>query len=74
VPIVVTGFEPLDLLQGLHMVLTALEEGRTGVENQYRRSVRREGNVPAQRLLDRFLSLATGSGRASALFRRAAYV
>jgi hydrogenase expression/formation protein HypD len=53
VPIVVTGFEPLDLLQGLHMVLTALEEGRAGVENQYRRSVRREGNVPAQRLLDR---------------------
>jgi hydrogenase expression/formation protein HypD len=53
VPIVVTGFEPLDLLQGLHMALAALEEGRSGVENQYRRSVVREGNVPAQRLLDR---------------------
>ncbi|MBN1607099.1 MAG: hydrogenase formation protein HypD [Polyangiaceae bacterium] len=53
VPIVVTGFEPLDLLQGLHMVLTALQQHRAGVENQYRRSVRREGNVPAQRLLDR---------------------
>jgi hydrogenase expression/formation protein HypD len=53
VPIVVTGFEPLDLLQGLHMVLAALEEGRGGVDNQYRRSVRREGNIPAQRLLDR---------------------
>ena len=52
-PIVVTGFEPLDLLQGLHMLVCALEEGRTGVENQYRRCVRREGNLPAQALVAR---------------------
>jgi hydrogenase expression/formation protein HypD len=51
VPIVVTGFEPLDLLQGIHMTLKALEEGRWGVENQYSRSVNRAGNVPAQRLI-----------------------
>jgi hydrogenase expression/formation protein HypD len=51
VPIVVTGFEPLDILQGLHMALKALEEGRRGVENQYARSVRREGNVQAQQLI-----------------------
>ncbi len=51
VPIVVTGFEPLDLLQGIYMTLEALEEGRWGVENQYSRSVCREGNVAAQRLL-----------------------
>jgi hydrogenase expression/formation protein HypD len=51
IPIVVTGFEPLDLLQGTHMTLKALEEGRWGVENQYSRSVSREGNTPAQRLL-----------------------
>jgi hydrogenase expression/formation protein HypD len=51
VPIVPTGFEPLDLLQGLHMLLTMLEEGRVGVENQYVRSVTREGNPHAQRLL-----------------------
>ncbi len=51
VPIVVTGFEPLDLLQGIYMTLKALEEGRWGVENQYTRSVSREGNVPAQRLV-----------------------
>jgi hydrogenase expression/formation protein HypD len=49
VPIVVTGFEPLDLLEGLHLTLRALEDGRWGVENQYRRAVRREGNVEAQR-------------------------
>ena len=51
VPIVVTGFEPLDLLQGILMTVEALEEGRVGVENQYTRSVTREGNRPAQDLL-----------------------
>jgi hydrogenase expression/formation protein HypD len=39
------------LLQGIYMTLRALEEGRWGVENQYTRSVTREGNVPAQRLV-----------------------
>lgn len=52
VPIVVTGFEPLDLMQGLFMTVAALEAGRFGVENQYSRSVRREGNVPARRMID----------------------
>jgi hydrogenase expression/formation protein HypD len=51
VPIVVTGFEPVDILQGVLMCVTQLEEGRFDVENQYARSVRREGNVPAQELL-----------------------
>ena len=51
VPIVVTGFEPLDLLQGIYMTVQALEEGRYGVENQYARLVTRAGNLPAQRLL-----------------------
>jgi hydrogenase expression/formation protein HypD len=51
VPIVVTGFEPLDLVQGIHMTIAALEDGRVGVENQYARCVTREGNRPAQRLL-----------------------
>lgn len=51
VPIVVTGFEPVDILQGVLMVVTQLEQGRAEVENQYARSVRREGNQPAQRLL-----------------------
>jgi hydrogenase expression/formation protein HypD len=51
VPIVVTGFEPLDLLQGILMTVEMLEEGRWGVENQYVRAVRPEGNVAAQALL-----------------------
>jgi hydrogenase expression/formation protein HypD len=48
VPIVVTGFEPLDILEGILMTATQLEEGRHEVENQYSRAVRREGNRPAQ--------------------------
>jgi hydrogenase expression/formation protein HypD len=51
VPLVVTGFEPLDVLQGIYMTVRQLEEGRHEVENQYSRSVRREGNVPAQKLI-----------------------
>jgi hydrogenase expression/formation protein HypD len=48
VPIVVTGFEPIDILEGIAMLVRQLEEGRAVVENQYTRSVRREGNVAAQ--------------------------
>jgi len=51
VPIVVTGFEPLDLLQGILMTVQQLEGGRAQVENQYTRAVRREGNVAAQKLI-----------------------
>jgi len=48
VPIVVTGFEPLDILEGILMTVSQLEENRHEVENQYSRAVRREGNRPAQ--------------------------
>ena len=51
VPIVVTGFEPLDILQGIHMCVRQLEEGRSQVENQYRRTVSREGNPSALALM-----------------------
>ncbi len=51
VPIVVTGFEPVDILQGVYMTVKQLEEGRSDVENQYARSVRREGNTLARKLL-----------------------
>jgi len=50
-PIVVTGFEPLDLLQGIKSAVLQLEEGRAEVENAYQRAVTQEGNVPAQQML-----------------------
>jgi hydrogenase expression/formation protein HypD len=53
IPIVVTGFEPLDLLHGLYLCIRQLEEGRAEVENQYSRSVRRDGNGIAQDILRR---------------------
>ncbi|MBN1433132.1 hydrogenase formation protein HypD [Candidatus Fermentibacterales bacterium] len=53
VPIVVTGFEPLDILQGIHMCVLQLEKGVAGVENQYGRAVRPEGNPAARALMDR---------------------
>ena len=48
VPIVVTGFEPLDLLEGIRLAVAQLEAGRAEVENQYSRAVTRAGNLPAQ--------------------------
>jgi hydrogenase expression/formation protein HypD len=51
IPIVVTGFEPLDILQGIFMCVKQLEEGRFEVENQYSRSVRKEGNLAAQKII-----------------------
>src|SRR3954468_7879242 len=52
VPIVVAGFEPLDLLEAINMLIIQLEEGRCEVENQYARSVTRYGNLPAQRAVE----------------------
>jgi len=52
VPIVVTGFEPLDLMQGIAMCIAQLEHGRAELENQYARSVRPSGNLAARRLME----------------------
>jgi hydrogenase expression/formation protein HypD len=51
VPIVITGFEPIDLLEGILMVVAQLERGTATVENQYVRAVSSEGNVPARDLI-----------------------
>jgi len=79
VPIVVTGFEPLDLLQGILMLLTQLEEGRWQVENQYTRSVRPDGNLRAQALISEVFEVTDHAWRGigvipqSGLRLRAAY-
>lgn len=51
VPIVVTGFEPLDVLEGIRRTIIQLETDRAEVENAYPRAVNREGNLPAQNIL-----------------------
>ncbi len=57
VPIVVTGFEPLDILEGIWMAVRQLEEGRAEVENQYVRAVRRIGAPAAQEVVQRVFRL-----------------
>ncbi|MFC4119867.1 hydrogenase formation protein HypD [Nonomuraea zeae] len=63
VPIVVTGFEPLDLLEGILMAVRQLEEGRFEVENQYARAVRRDGNTFARDALRRVFRVSDQTWR-----------
>jgi hydrogenase expression/formation protein HypD len=58
VPIVVTGFEPVDLLQGIYMAVKQLEEGVARVENQYARVVQREGNGYAKDMINQVFEVA----------------
>ncbi len=57
VPIIITGFEPLDILEGIWLCVRQLEAGRHEVENQYVRSVKREGTIPARDLVARVFRL-----------------
>ncbi len=68
VPIVVTGFEPLDILQGVLMCVEQLEAGRHEVQNQYARSVRPEGNRPALRQIAEVFRIVPRKWRGSARF------
>ena len=63
VPIVVTGFEPLDILQGVLMTVQQLESGRAEVENQYARAVSRAGNQPAQDLIKKVFKVVARKWR-----------
>ena len=73
VPIVVTGFEPLDLLHGIAMTVEALEAGRWGVENQYRRAVCREGNIPAQQTMQQVFEVCDRQWRGIGRIPRSGY-
>lgn len=63
VPIVVTGFEPVDLLQGILMAVKQLEKGEVRVENQYARVVQREGNGFAQQTIHEVFEVSDRSWR-----------
>jgi len=73
VPIIVTGFEPLDLLQGIYMTVKALEEGRAELENQYVRAVTRTGNGPAQKLLKQVFQATDRQWRGIGLIPNSGY-
>jgi hydrogenase expression/formation protein HypD len=73
VPVVVTGFEPLDLLQGMAMAVRQLEEGRADVEIQYARVVRPEGNVVARRAVEEVFEVADREWRGLGPIARSGY-
>jgi len=52
IPQVVAGFEPVDILLGIYMLLKQIEEGRCEVENEYKRVIKRKGNIKAKRVME----------------------
>ncbi|AFZ42791.1 hydrogenase expression/formation protein HypD [Halothece sp. PCC 7418] len=63
IPIVVTGFEPVDILQGIYLCIQQLESGRYEVENQYMRSVSYQGNDRAQKLIQEIFEVVSRQWR-----------
>jgi hydrogenase expression/formation protein HypD len=57
VPVVITGFEPVDILQGIFHAIKMLEQGKYDVYNAYSRAVTKEGNVPAKKLLEEVFTI-----------------
>ena len=73
VPIVITGFEPVDLLEGILMTVRQLEQGRAEVGNQYARAVAREGSVAARRMIARVFDIADRSWRGIGIIPKSGY-
>jgi hydrogenase expression/formation protein HypD len=73
VPIVITGFEPIDLLEGILLTVRQLEQGRSEVENQYARAVSREGNVPARKMIAQVFDIADRSWRGIGIIPKSGY-
>ncbi|WP_031433576.1 hydrogenase formation protein HypD [Methylomarinum vadi] len=70
IPIVITGFEPVDILQGLYLCIKQLEENRHEVENQYQRIVTQAGNQPAQQLLQQVFDVVDQNWRGLGIIPR----
>ena len=73
VPIVITGFEPLDLLQGILWTIRQLESGRAVVENPYARAVRRDGNPASRQLIDDVFEVCDRKWRGIGLIEQSGY-
>jgi hydrogenase expression/formation protein HypD len=73
VPIVVTGFEPIDMLEGVLRVVQQLESGRAEVENQYSRAVRREGNPASKKLIEEVFEVCDRKWRGVGLIPNSGY-
>ncbi len=73
VPMVITGFEPLDLLEGILMAIRQLEQGRAAVENQYARAVGRDGNLEARKMIGRVFEVCDRAWRGIGVIPRSGY-
>ncbi|MBT8316473.1 MAG: hydrogenase formation protein HypD [Lutibacter sp.] len=74
IPIVVTGFEPLDLVQGIYMAVKQLEEGRFDLENQYARVVKEEGNISAIKVIEKIFEIGAREWRGIGKIPKSGYV
>jgi hydrogenase expression/formation protein HypD len=73
IPIVVTGFEPVDILHGIRVAIRKLEEGSAGIENAYTRSVTRDGNKPAQKVIEQVFTLTDRAWRGIGILPMSGY-
>lgn len=73
VPIVVTGFEPVDIVHGILKCISLLEKGKYIVENAYARSVVREGNIPAQAVIQRVFDICDRPWRGIGVIPQSGY-
>lgn len=72
-PIIVTGFEPVDLLQGVYMCLKQLEEGQAKLENQYARVVQSDGNPKAVEVIERIFKISDREWRGIGVIPQSGY-
>jgi len=73
VPIVVTGFEPIDMLEGVLRTVQQLEVGKAEIDNQYSRVVQREGNPTAKRLIEEVFEVCDRNWRGVGMIPRSGY-
>lgn len=73
VPLVITGFEPIDILQGVYMAVKQLEEGKGEVENQYSRAVTCEGNIGAKKVLEEIFEVSDRKWRGIGVITNSGY-
>ncbi len=74
IPQVISGFEPLDVLISIHMLLQMLIEGQAEIKNEYERAVKYEGNIEAQKKIDALFNVVDAKWRALGIIRRSGYV
>ncbi len=73
VPCVAAGFEPLDVLESIRMILLQINEGRAESENEYTRVVQPEGNIAAQKALDKVFRLRDAAWRGLGIISNSGY-